>query len=195
MQIAILYTMLKPLLYNWKVLKLSWKANGFLAVVYIFSSIYQNTFFPFLQIFILAQVLNLIQTHHSLQFSDILPYGVFYIFFAIGNSLLTSYANLQAFLFNTQQETYIDRLIIRKLTTLDPQTFEKSEFQDLLAQMEGIKGIMYEQVGRITGFISAIAKVLTAIFVLLPTFPLFIPLILISVVPSYYLGDVSRKKL
>lgn len=187
--------MRKTLVIAYKVLQLSWQANGFLTPLTIFANIYQNTLFPFLQVFLLAQVLDQIQAHNLLQLTDLAPYAIAYIVFSAINTIANSYANLQGFLFDSQFESYIDRLIIKKLTTLDPQTFEKPAFQLLLTEIEGTKGTIIVQITRITGFINAITKVLTAMLVLLPTFPIFIPLVLVSVLPSYYLGDVTRKKL
>ena len=185
----------KTFYYGWLVLKLAWQANGMLAISTIFATIYQNTLFPFFQVFLLAQVLDLIQKHQQLFLSDILPIAIAYIIFAVLNVILTSHASLQRYLFDAQFETYLDGLILKKLTTLDPATFEKSSFQELLAQIEGTRGTMSAQIDRIIGFINAIVKVLTAIIVLLPIFPIFIPLIAISVIPAYYFGNVSRKKL
>lgn len=187
--------MKKTFYYGWLVLKLAWQANGMLAISTIFATIYQTTLFPFFQVFLLAQVLDLIQKHQQLFLSDILLFAVVYIILAILNVILTSHASLQRYLFDAKFETYLDGLILQKLTTLDPATFEKSSFQELLAQIEGTRGTMSAQIDRIIGFINAIVKVLTAVIVLLPIFPIFIPLIAISVIPSYYFGNVSRKKL
>lgn len=185
----------KIFVYGWEILKISWKANGFLAILSVFSEIYQNTLFPFLQVFLLAHVLDLIQQNQTLQIADILPYAFAYIIFAIVNILLRSFASLQQFYMDAKFGAYLDRVIIEKLTTLDPATFEKAAFQELLVQIEGTQGLMSAQLERLIGFINAIVKVITASLVLLPMFPVFIPVVLVSVVPSYYFGDVARKKM
>ena len=187
--------MTKTLRYGWEVLKLAWKANGMLAFLIIFASIYQSTLFPFLQVFLLAQVLDLLQKTHSLSITTLLPYGIAYVLFATINSLLNSASGTQRYLFDAQFETYLDRFVLGKLAALDPATFEKPSFQNLLSQVEGTRGVMSAQIDRIIGFIDAIAKTLTAAIVLLPLFPIFIPLVLVSVVPSYYVSNLSRKKL
>lgn len=184
----------KIFLYGWEILKISWKANGIFSVLTIVSNIYQSTLFPFLQIFLLAQVLDLIQRNQMLQLADIIPYIAAYIFFGVVNILLRSLVNFQQFYFDANLETYIDRLIIEKLTTLDPATFEKSSFQELLTQIEGSRGVIGAQLERLVGFINAIAKVLTASLVLLPLFPIFIPIVLLSAIPSYYIGDLARRE-
>ncbi len=182
-------------MYGWEILKISWKANGALSILSIFSTIYQNTLFPFIQVFLLAHVLDLIQKTRSIQFADIIPFAIAYIIFAVINVSLRSFATLQEFYMNANIEAYFERMIISKLTTLDPATFEKPAFQELLTQIDGIWSTMYEQLQRLTGFINAIVKVVTASVVLLPMFPAFIPIVLVSVVPSYYFGDVARKKM
>lgn len=185
----------KIFLYGWEILKISWKANGILSVISIFSSIYQNTLFPFLQVFLLARVLDLIQQNRGLVLADLMPIAGAYIIFAVLNITLKSYTNLQQFYIDANFETYLDRMIIDKLTTLDPATFEKSAFQELLTQIEGTRGLMSAQLERLIGFIDAIVKVITATIVVLPMFPVFVPLVLVSVIPSYYLGDKARKKM
>ena len=187
--------MFKTLKYGWIVFKYSWEANGFLAILSVISNIYDKTIFPFLQIFLLAQVLNLLQKKNPLQISDLIPYALFYVLFAAINALLVEYINIQQFSIDSRFEAYLNKIIINKLTTLDPATFEKPSFQELLAQIDGISVTMGSQLERITWIIAAVAKVLTAIFVLLPMFPVFIPLILISVIPYYYFKDLSRKKM
>jgi len=174
---------------------LSWKANKQFTSLFLFSNIYSSTLYPFFQIFILAQVLDIIQKHHGVTMAEVAVYGILFAIVSLINIALTSLVNFQGFYKEVGFDMYIDKLIIQKLTTLDPQTFEKPSFQKLLAEVEAARGVLSAQIDRLTGFISAIAKTLTAIFVLLPLFPIFIPLILVSVVPAYYIGDVSRKRM
>lgn len=174
---------------------MSWKANKQFTSLFLFSNIYSSTLYPFFQIFILAQVLDIIQKHHGVTMAEVAVYGILFAIVSLINIALTSLVNFQGFYKEVGFDMYIDKLIIQKLTTLDPQTFEKPSFQKLLAEVEAARGVLSAQIDRLTGFISAIAKTLTAIFVLLPLFPIFIPLILVSVVPAYYIGDVSRKRM
>lgn len=124
-----------------------------------------------------------------------MPYVLGFIISAVVNYFFKSYTNLQQFLHDARFETYLDRMIITKLQTLDPATFEKSSFQELLTQIEGVRGLMSAQLERLIGFINAIVKVVTASIILLPIFPFFVPLVFVSVIPSYYIGDLARKKL
>ncbi len=185
--------MFNTLHFAWETLKTSYAANGKFALLSIATKIYQNTFFPFIQIFLLSQVLSLIQQNKQLQFSDITMLAIIYVVATLINIVLTSWiGNLPL---DTQLEAYIDRQIVDKLITLDPATFEKNEFQNLLTQIETTKGTMIAQLERLTNFIDAFAKIITATIVLLPIFPVFVPLILISVFPSFYVGNMFRKKL
>ncbi len=178
-----------------EVLKIAFKANGKLTLLIIFATIYQNTFFPFLQVFILSKVLDLLQKSGSLSIDLFLPFILLYIIFGLINSLLITLNGAQRYLFDAQFETYLDRMIIFKLSTLDPATFEKPSFQNLLSQTQNTRGTFSSQIDRVLGFVDAFAKILTAAFVLLPIFPFFIPLVLVSVIPSFYFGNESRKKL
>ncbi len=186
--------MSKIFLYSWEILKISWKANGILSILSIFSAIYQNTLFPFFQVFLLAQVLDLVQMQKELSFSVLIPLACMYVIFSVFNILLSSLVTARGFYIETNFEAYLERMIIDKLTTLDPATFEKSSFQELLTQIEGTGGLMSAQLERLTKLISAIVKVITASIVLLHLFPLFIPIVLISVIPAYLSGDRSRKR-
>src|SRR6266513_950126 len=105
----------KIFIYGWEILKISWKANGILSIISIFSNIYQNTLFPFIQVFLLAQVLDLIQKKHSLQIADIVPYAIAYIIFAIINTSLNSFINNQQFYMDVNLDSYLDRMILEKL--------------------------------------------------------------------------------
>ena len=185
--------MFKTLHYAWETLKTSYEANGIFAPLSIFSKIYENTLFPFFQIFLLSQILNLLQRNQQLQFSDLSTYALWYVIAALIKILLVSWIN--QYPVDIRFEAHIDKLIIGKLTTLDPATFESSQFQELLTQIETTKGTMLAQLERITGSIDAISKIITAALVLLPIFPLFVPLILVSVIPSFYVGNEFRKKL
>jgi len=184
----------KIFLYGWEILKISWKANGFLSILSIFSAIYQNTLFPFFQVFLLAQVLDLVQNQRELSLSILIPLVCAYIIFSVINIFLSSLVTARGYYIETNFEAYLDRMVIDKLTMLDPATFEKSSFQELLSQIEGTGGLMSAQLERLTKFISAIVKVITASIVLLHLFPLFIPIVLISVIPAYLSGDRSRKR-
>jgi ATP-binding cassette, subfamily B, bacterial len=187
--------MLKILTYGWEILKIDWKANGLLSIMAIFSNIYENTLYPFIQVFLLAQVLDLVQHNNNLQFSDFHLIIVAFVLASLVKIALTTFVNLQTYTMDVNLNTYLNSQIFTKLTTLDPATFESPEFQELLTQMEGIWGIMSSQLQRFIGLINAVVSVATAILVLFPLFPQFIPLVLLSVIPAYYFGDVARKKL
>jgi ATP-binding cassette, subfamily B, bacterial len=187
--------MKKTLFYSWEILKISWHANGWMSVLVIFSDIYQGTLYPFFQILLLAHALDLIQTNKQLEMTDFIPIAIFFIIISIIKNLLASFINMQQFAIDINLGRYLDGIIFEKLISLDPATFEKPSFQKLLTQTNSTWGVISSQIQRISGLISAIAMTITASIVLLTMFPLFIPLMLIAVIPAYYFGDRSRKKL
>lgn len=63
--------MKKTLTYGLRALSLAWKANGFSAVLAIVSALYDSTLYPFIQVFLLAQLLDLFQKLGSVNFSNI----------------------------------------------------------------------------------------------------------------------------
>jgi len=108
--------------------------------------------------------------------------------------VITSYLETQSVLLDTRMDNYIDLQIQKKLTQLDPATFENSEFQNLLSQLEGVKGTIGVNVMRITAFIDSVFKLITASIVVSITFPSFVPLMLIAVIPSFFSLDDYRNK-
>lgn len=186
--------MKKTLLTALKIYQISWAANGWLAFLMIFSGIYQATLYPFVQVFLLAKVLDMIEKNHQLVMMDFTIIVFFYVVATIIKTLLNIYDQKQ-YLYETNLDIYIDKQIISKLYSLDPATFEKPEFQSLLTQIEGTRSTIVVQLDKFTGFISSIATILTASFVLFPVFPHFVPLVMIASVPTFYYGDVFRKKM
>ena len=80
--------MIKTLKYGWKVLVMLWQANGVYAGVSIFSKIYSQTFFPLIQVILLANLLDLLTTNQSLQISDLTIPIVVYVLAALLNRIL-----------------------------------------------------------------------------------------------------------
>jgi ATP-binding cassette subfamily B protein len=185
----------KTLYYSFRVIKLSWDANKTYTAVILFSNIYSSTFYPFFQVYILAQILGSLQTRHGISSYEVIFYGISFATVSLVNIILNAFVNFQGYYKDAGFDMYIDKLIIQKLATLDPQTFENPSFQRLITEVEAARGVLNAQIERFTAFVSAIAKTLTAIAVLIPLFPTFIPLILLSIIPAYYVGDVSRKRM
>ena len=108
--------------------------------------------------------------------------------------IITSFLETQSVLLDTRMDNYIDLQIQKKLIYLDPATFEDSEFQNLLSQLEGVKGTLGVNVMRITAFIDSIFKFTTASIVVSTTFPLFVPIMLAATIPSFFSLDQYRNK-
>lgn len=186
--------MKKTLSYGVKAFVLAWHANGFYAVLAILSKLYDSTLYPFIQILLLSQFLDLLGQGRSLTFNDIDWIVITYLVASVVKLALKSFLDVKEAFLQTQQDGYIDLQISKKLTELDPATFEKPEFQDLIAQLEGVKGTLQMHLVRFTGLIDAVFKFVTAAIVVSVTFPLFAPLIIIATIPSYIAWDRFRVK-
>ena len=143
---------------------------------------------------VLSRILDLLGKRQMLTLSDLTGLIVIFILSSIFFSIITSYLETQSVLLDTRMDNYLDQQIIKKLTQLDPATFESSEFQNLLAQMEGVKGTITVNVMRITAFIDSAFKFFTAAVIVSVAFPLFIPIMLIATIPSFFSLDQYRQK-
>lgn len=184
---------MKTIEYGWKALKISWKANHIYALLFPLSIIYSNTLFPFIEVFLLAKVLDLVSKFQNLAVSDFYWIIVTYLIAYIVRVLLDVYITSKQYLYDIQLGNYIELMIDKKLTQLDPATFESASFQDLFAQTQGIDAALSNFLKGIIAVIDAGFKIITAILVLLTGFPLFIPIIIFSVIPQYFVSNKMRE--
>jgi len=185
--------MKKSLEYGLRAVNISWKANGFSAWLEIVSKLYDSTIYPLIQVFLLAKLLDLLETNRSIKIEIWWIVGS-YLIGSIVKLWMKSYIDIKGAFLQTRMEGYVDLMINHKLTELDPATFEKPEFQSLIAQLEGIKGTLQMHLIRFTGLVDAAFKFVTATIVVSATFPIFAPLILIATIPSYFAWDNTRKR-
>ena len=178
--------MKKTLKYCYKILQLSWAANKFYAVLSVVGTIYQSTLYPFILVLVLSNLLDRLGSKTLLMMSDLAGIIAIFILSTLILMVITSYLETQSVLLDTRMDNYIDLQIQKKLTQLDPATFENSEFQNLLSQLEGVKGTIGVNVMRITAFIDSVFKLITASIVVSITFPSFVPLMLIAVIPLFF---------
>jgi ABC-type multidrug transport system fused ATPase/permease subunit len=186
--------MKKTLKYCLKILQLSWGANEFYSVFSIVGTIYQSTLYPLILVLALSRLLDLLGSGRPVTSIDLTVIIGSYIFSSLLLNIVTSYLETQSVLLDTRMDNYLDLQIQKKLTHLDPATFELPEFQNLLTQLEGVKGTIGVNVMRITAFIDSIFKLITAAIVVSTTFPIFLPIILIATIPSFYSLDKYRQK-
>ena len=186
--------MRKTLSYGLKALSLAWKANGFYAIFAILSKLYDSTLYPLTQVFLLAKLLDILAEQNDVTFNKLSWIIFTYIIATLIKQSLKSFSDVKKAFLQVQMEGYIDIQISKKLTELDPATFEKPEFQNLIAQLEGIKGSIQMHLIRFTNFIDAIFKFVTATIVVSATFPFFAPLIILATIPSYIAWDKFRLK-
>jgi len=186
--------MRKSLGYGVRALKIAWQANGIYSILAIIGKLYDSTLYPFFQVFLLAKALDLFtqtQTANLSSFSLIIISYLLASFIKLG---IKSLLDVKEAFLQVQMEGYLDLQISKKLSELDPATFENPEFQNLIAQLEGIKGTLQVHIIRFTSLIDAVFKFLTATVVVSATFPSFAPIILIATIPSYIAWDKFRIK-
>ncbi|MFA6004883.1 MAG: ABC transporter ATP-binding protein [Patescibacteria group bacterium] len=186
--------MKKTLKYSLKVLQLSWGANRYYAVLSLIGSIYQSTIYPFALVLVLARILDVLGKQQQLSFSDLTGLLTVFVIASVILNVIDSFLETQSVLLDTRMDNYLDKQIIKKLTQLDPATFEDPEFQNLLSQIEGVKGTITVNVTRITAFIDAAFKFLTAAVIVSVAFPIFVPIMLIATIPSFFSLDHYRSK-
>lgn len=186
--------MRKTLTYGFRALQMAWRANGIYAIIYLISNLYDSTVYPLVQVLLLSIFLDLLTKQKNLTFADIGWIVGTFLIASVLKLALRSFLDIKEVFLQTQQDGYIDLQISKKLTELDPATFEQPEFQDLLAQLEGVKGTLQMHLVRFIGLIDSVFKFITAAIIVSATFPLFAPIIIIATIPSYLAFDKARTK-
>lgn len=174
-------------------MKLSLQANGLSALLLVFSNIYENTLYPFLQVFLLAKLLDSLTKFSNLTLRSITGIIVGYLLASLIKVILVSYVDTQDSYQEIRTDSFLDLKINKKLTELDPATFENPNFQSLIAQIDGIKGSLQAHLMRFIGLIDAVAKFVLATVVVSATFPLFAPLLLLASIPCFIAWGRFRK--
>jgi len=182
----------KSLVYGLKALSLSWKANGIYSIIAIVGAVYDSTLYPFIQVFLLARALDLFSSDQPVTLSDLNWIIISYLVASVIKLTLKSITDVKEAYLQVRFEGYLDLQVSKKLTELDPATFENPEFQNLLAQIEGVTGSLQAHFMRFIGLINAVFKFATAAIVVSVTFPLFAPIILIATIPIYIVYDRFR---
>lgn len=186
--------MKNTLKYCWKILQISWGANRYYAVLSLVGTIYQSTIYPFILMLVLAKILDLLGKNQALTLADLTGLIIVFVIPSIFLNIINSFLETQSVLLDTRIDNYLDQQIIKKLTQLDPATFENSEFQNLLAQMEGVKGTIAMNIMRITAFIDSAFKFISADVIVSISFPMFIPIMILATIPSFFSLDQYRQK-
>jgi ATP-binding cassette, subfamily B, bacterial len=184
-KVSLLDFMLKTLKYGFKIYRIYFEANGFWAVLDVFQRVYDSTFFPLIQVFLLARLLDLLSSGRHLTFSDILWMIITYLVAYISKAILFSVTVMRGPAYEFALNDYIELKIDQKLNQLDPAVFESTKFQNLLAQMNGVKGSMTSYLVRLVNLLNSVVQLITAVVVVSTKFPIFIPVIIIATIPSY----------
>jgi len=177
--------MQKTLLYGWKVFFLYYKANGKWAVFDLVTRLYDSTFYPLVQILLLASLLDTFATKQNFSFEDITPIVLFYIIATMWKFIFHFLGIIRGPGLEFALNDYIELQLDKKLNTLDPAVFESTKFQNLLAQIDGVKGAMATFVARMIKLIGDIVQFITSAIVVSTQFPLFVPLIILATIPMY----------
>jgi ABC-type multidrug transport system fused ATPase/permease subunit len=184
--------MKKTLKYAVQAIRFYYEANGFPALFIIFNKVYEYSLYPLIQVLLLANILDYLGSHKTFTPERLVAIGVIYLIASLMKIYLSSYAGVKEAYFDNKLESYLDYIVCKKLTELDPARFEQAEFQDLLSQIEGVKGSVQMHVKRTTNMIDSVIKFIAATIVLASVFPLFTPLIIIATIPSYIAWDKMR---
>ena len=187
--------MIKTLKYGFIALKIAWAANGFFAALSIFSQIFNSTIFPFTQIFLLSKLLDLLSTGKHITFDSILWMIIIYLLASIINLFLVNFLQTKDLVYSFNLNDYLELQIDKKLNSLDPQVFERPEFQNLIVQMQDVKHNIEDFLVRFVGLIDSVFKASVAAVVLATAFPIFIPIILVATVPSLFALNQFRRKI
>ncbi len=186
--------MRKTLKYCWIVFTYSWEANGVWAFIVLFSDVYKNTLYPLIQVFLLSKLLDIFAQKHTILFAHFIWIIESYIIATLINILFTRFSDAKDEYILERLNALLDHKIIKKLTELDPATFEKPKFQSLLAQIDGVKGTMQAHLIKLTNLVNFVVKFITAAIVVAAIFPLFIPLFVIAAIPIYIAWNRARKR-
>lgn len=184
--------MKKTLGYGLKALQLTWQANGMYAMIAITGKLYDSTFYPLIQVFLLTHTLDIFAVNRNVTFSELQWIILAYLSATLLKLLVKTLGDVQDVYLQMRLDGHIDMLISKKLTELDPATFENPDFQDILSQLEGIKGTIQMHLNRFIGLLDAVIKLVTAITVVSVTFPMSAPIILAATIPSYLAWDKMR---
>lgn len=178
--------MLKTLKYGFKVFQIYYKSNGAWAIIETLNRLYEDTFYPLIQVYLLSKLLDLLAAGKHLAFSDITWMAAFYLGASILKLLLYFVSVIRGAGYEFSFDDYIELQIDKKLNQLDPAVFESTKFQNLLAQMNGVKGAMFSYLDRMLRLVSSFVLLITAIIVVSTKFFIFVPIIIISIIPLFF---------
>lgn len=177
--------MFKTLKYGFTVINFYYKANGIWAVLDILDRFYESTFYPLIQIYLLARLLDLLASGKQLSFSNISWMIAIYLAASIFKVFIYHVVLMRGAGYEFALNDYIEIQIDRKLNQLDPAVFESTKFQNLLAQMNGVKAAINSYLSRMVSVMSFTIQLLTAVVVVSTKFPIFVPIIILSTIPLF----------
>jgi ATP-binding cassette subfamily B protein len=177
--------MFKTLKYGFTAINFYYKANGIWAVLDILDRFYESTFYPLIQVYLLARLLDLLASGKQLSFSNISWMIIVYLTASIFKVFIYHVVLMRGAGYEFALNDYIEIQIDKKLNQLDPAVFESTKFQNLLAQMNGVKAAMNSYLSRMVSVMSYTVQLMTAIIVVSTKFPIFVPIIILSTIPLF----------
>lgn len=182
----------KTLSYGLKVFQIYYNANGAWALLDVVQRLYDSTFYPLLQVYLLSRLLDLLSVGTPVTFSDINWMVATYLTASFLKVIIHYVAIIRGPGYEFAFNDYIELQLNQKLSKLDPAVFESTKFQTLLAQMNGVKGSMSSYLDRMITLVSMIVQFITAVVVVSAKFPIFVPIIVLSTLPLYLSLDKYR---
>lgn len=187
--------MIKTLKYGFLALRIAWEANGLDAVVSIVSKLYDNTIFPFIQVFLLSKLLDLISQSKLHTFRDLTWMIAIYLVASIIRLYLDNFLKTKDLVNSFNLNDYLALQFDKKMSQLDPAVFERPDFQNLIVQMIDVQHNIDDFLGRFVGLIDATFKATSAAIILLTAFPIFIPIVVVATIPSLFALNNFREKI
>ncbi len=187
--------MLKTFKHGFFVLGIYFKANGIWAFFDILDKLTSFTFYPLAQSLLLAHLIDVLSRGKHVTFSNIAWMGEIYIAATIIQGLIFWLAHINGARLEFALSDYVELQVNKKLNQLDPAVFENAKFQNLLAQMDGVKGSMSSYLIRMVNFIVSATALLTASLVIASKFPIFIPIVICANIPAFMASNKFRENI
>ncbi len=139
-------------------------------------------------------VLNSLCVYHDIDtmphiFLTVLLYALFIIF----NKMLSSLNIIVQYRYTDEVIFYIDNILVEKIAQVDLQYFDSSESKDEIAFVEAnISSSIQSTANYIIQFIQVIISVCISSYIVIAWSPLFLPLILLIIIPEIFAKKYSN---
>lgn len=184
--------MLKTFKHGFFVLGIYFKANRWWAFFDILDRCYTFSFYPLIQVLLVTHLVDLLSSGRHVTFSNVSWMAEIYIVATLLQGIIFWLAHISGARLEFALNDYLEFQINKKLNQLDPAVFENTKFQNLFAQMDGVRGSMSSYLERMVNFLISLVAAVTASIVIFPRFPFFLPIIFIASVPVLIASNKLR---